>query len=1034
MTTLLNSAVSFSQWACTHLWTQFWQITLLAVVLLVVTRMLAKNRPHLAHMLWFLLLLKCVTPPWWSSPSGVFCWMQPAADTQPAGVEVQALHGEVVSVKAVKALATDLPPRTAPEPAYAAIAMKPAETGAVESIDWRQVAVAAACGVWLLGGVVVLGTTYYRWRRVRWCIYEGGVRHDPALDAMVKELSQKMGLRREVQLIVTPGLVGPAVVGILRPLIILPELIASSRTPEQLQPVIAHELMHVRRGDLWTGMLQLVCMGLWWFHPLVWLAGRLLSREAERCCDEQAIAMTGCTPSTYARSLLDVLELKHKLTPVPAFPGVRPVEVTTRRLERIMSLRQGCRRTAPWWCWVVLLGLALVTLPGAAFVVTAAEDAPSHGDLSGGALVTEPDTTVPPRPGSRLVAPGPPVFEQFNVKKLIDRLVERHKFTREQARSYVRNEVLFAAVTPRKADGKVQPFTGQIKWFPGDILIVRDVPAVLENIRKHLEFATRYGFLQVSVETRFISMPREKLAVFGTEFAQLHSVANPGDDRTDAMWKLVPAGGSGVKARFMTEWSEPVAVGTIRQKNFLKALQLVQGDARCNTMMAPKLRLSSGQNATVENATQRPFVVGFAKQDGVLKPQMRVVREGTLLRLHSVANDAGDVELQVRCEMSDIKRVDTRQVVGPTGKPATVQVPVVTRVMMQTAMKVKPGQTLLLGGTPLSGESKAAAGSRLVLALTTTVIPPQPLKEKAADAAAARTRGDVAPVEEPPAEPPQIVKLYAVADLVTSPRRGLVEIDLAAKAIPGKPWKPGKPDFSSLQKLIRSAIAPSTWKTVGGKGVIEPYENNLSLVIRQTADVHRQIEELLKTLRRMQDLQTAVGVQIYKVKSAESKHVLSQIRDGSDVLDAAQIKTLRKSLQSVGAEATGNIKVTLFNGQGMALPVQLDAQRKTRIEMSAVVLEDRKGVQVSFAVDAKDTQQLLARARSYKVQPGGAVVIDVHQMVARAGGHSAVESNPFVQRLLRESRNKNGAVIAILSPQAIVQEEEEVRPMGLDVK
>ena len=50
------------------MFTQLWQVTLVGVVVLLITRLFAKNRPHLAHVLWVLVLLKCVTPPVFSSP------------------------------------------------------------------------------------------------------------------------------------------------------------------------------------------------------------------------------------------------------------------------------------------------------------------------------------------------------------------------------------------------------------------------------------------------------------------------------------------------------------------------------------------------------------------------------------------------------------------------------------------------------------------------------------------------------------------------------------------------------------------------------------------------------------------------------------------------------------------------------------------------------------------------------------------------------------------------------------------------------
>ncbi|MEJ7595000.1 MAG: hypothetical protein WKF77_26030 [Planctomycetaceae bacterium] len=58
------------------LMTQILQITALAIVVAVVAKLAAKNRPHLAHALWVLVLIKCVTPPVWGHSRGVFSQLQ----------------------------------------------------------------------------------------------------------------------------------------------------------------------------------------------------------------------------------------------------------------------------------------------------------------------------------------------------------------------------------------------------------------------------------------------------------------------------------------------------------------------------------------------------------------------------------------------------------------------------------------------------------------------------------------------------------------------------------------------------------------------------------------------------------------------------------------------------------------------------------------------------------------------------------------------------------------------------------------------
>jgi len=210
--------------------------------------------------------------------------------------------------------------------------------------------------------------------------------NDPELQQAVELLSAQIGLRRRVRVLVTSSNVGPAVIGIFRPLIILPEAITRSASAESLHPVLMHELIHIRRGDLWLGFLQATARLIWWFHPLVHWTVRQASRSAEACCDQESLAALNCSPREYAQCLLTILEQKKQLTPIPSFPGVRAVDITSIRLEQIMKTRQGSLRNRKRWSYGVLLLSALVILPGAAFV--------ANGD-DGIQIVTEP--SIPER-------------------------------------------------------------------------------------------------------------------------------------------------------------------------------------------------------------------------------------------------------------------------------------------------------------------------------------------------------------------------------------------------------------------------------------------------------------------------------------------------------------------------------------------------------------------------------------------------------------------------------------------------------------
>jgi Tol biopolymer transport system component len=175
--------------------------------------------------------------------------------------------------------------------------------------------------------------------------------------------------------VVRPPL-GPLTYGWRRPTIVMPQALVSSCSHEAIKLLVAHELVHVRRGDAWIGLLQVIAGVVWWFHPLVWWANRRIAFERERCCDEEVVAGLACQPACYVRGLMSVLELKRQLRPLPALPGVRAFEINKQRLEHLMSNQQFLPRM-PRRYWLLLLAGILLIGPGAKAPTENATDAPT---------------------------------------------------------------------------------------------------------------------------------------------------------------------------------------------------------------------------------------------------------------------------------------------------------------------------------------------------------------------------------------------------------------------------------------------------------------------------------------------------------------------------------------------------------------------------------------------------------------------------------------------------------------------------------
>ncbi|MCA9082286.1 MAG: M56 family metallopeptidase, partial [Planctomycetaceae bacterium] len=181
-----------------------------------------------------------------------------------------------------------------------------------------------------------------------------------------------------------------------------------------LRYIVAHELTHLRRGDMFIGTLQLLAQSLLWFHPLVWWLNREVRRVREDCCDAEVIARLACPPQQYAHCLLNVLEWQRQLRAIPELAGLKPFEVTKTRIENIMR-RSGSRpvgMTALGWMMVGLL--MLLVLPGAALPRVKAPPAAMVAQSQGSppfdpaqASVAEPmDVGHPSTPGDAAMGSG----------------------------------------------------------------------------------------------------------------------------------------------------------------------------------------------------------------------------------------------------------------------------------------------------------------------------------------------------------------------------------------------------------------------------------------------------------------------------------------------------------------------------------------------------------------------------------------------------------------------------------------------------
>lgn len=338
---------------------QLIQVGIVVAVVGVIAGTVARRRPHLAYALWLVALTKCIVPPAWDSSTGVFSWAgahRPspaiiARDQPPIGMQAPAWT--------VPALVSDV--------SLGAMVRSPAVT---EPVNWVRILIAgwaAVAGLCIAISTVLAAALRHRARRL-------STAPPDTLLATAAKISREMGLRRVPEIWITNLNIGPAVLGTLRPVVLLPRRLLTISEPS-MRAVLGHEFAHIRRHDPFIAALQRLVVACYWFHPLVWWMSARMTAVREQCCDEETVAGLSADPAAYAQTLLSVAgqgRLEQLL-------GVHAMELTAHRLQNLMNEKVRFRRRAPRSDWGLALLAAMLLLPGAGRLLGPAlgDDAPA---------------------------------------------------------------------------------------------------------------------------------------------------------------------------------------------------------------------------------------------------------------------------------------------------------------------------------------------------------------------------------------------------------------------------------------------------------------------------------------------------------------------------------------------------------------------------------------------------------------------------------------------------------------------------------
>ena len=159
----------------------------------------------------------------------------------------------------------------------------------------------------------------------------------PVDNDYVKQWLEEHRLKRPISVRQSDRTAAPLTYGVFRPVILLPHKTDWVDT-EQLQYVLLHEYVHIRRLDTVTKFITTIALCIHWFNPFVWVMYVLFNRDLELSCDESVVRFLGITSrADYARVLINMEARKSGLMPFYNNFSKNAIE---ERIKSIMRIKK----------------------------------------------------------------------------------------------------------------------------------------------------------------------------------------------------------------------------------------------------------------------------------------------------------------------------------------------------------------------------------------------------------------------------------------------------------------------------------------------------------------------------------------------------------------------------------------------------------------------------------------------------------------------------------------------------------------------
>ncbi|MDJ0761752.1 MAG: M56 family metallopeptidase [Myxococcota bacterium] len=277
------------------------------------------------HALWVLLIFRMVFP--WGVDSAV-----PGVSLLPETVQQGAYAGGAI--------------HTAEPMAPIVVAGGKASPVTGASVEMGTLLVV----VWAAGALLLLGITLCGHVALLRQVRRDPLVKDKAILRLLDRCKKQMGVTVPLDLVTTDYVKTPALLGMIKPRILLPASLAVTLERAELKHIFLHELAHIRRKDILIRWLTAVLQAVHWFNPFVWMAFRRMQQDRELAADGLALSiMQASEKNPYGKTLVRLVERfsTHAKLPTMAAGLLENNAGIKRRIKMISTFGPGSYRWSP---------------------------------------------------------------------------------------------------------------------------------------------------------------------------------------------------------------------------------------------------------------------------------------------------------------------------------------------------------------------------------------------------------------------------------------------------------------------------------------------------------------------------------------------------------------------------------------------------------------------------------------------------------------------------------------------------------------